>query len=477
MLGVAWRGPLAPHARIGEEAAVLGIDGPPGADAASPERRSGDALQGPSPEAEALAVLVSVEGIGPATIDRLVARLGSAVEILRMALHPDGERLIVAAGHRADGRHAHLETALAAAVVAAARGRAAFLDRLAALAVRPVALVDPDYPSRLREIEMAPPVLFVRGHVAALARPSAIAVVGTRRPTDAGRRTAARIASGLVRAGATVISGLATGIDGSAHAATLAEGGTTVAVIGGGHARLFPRAHARLADAIVSSGGAVISEHAPDVGPTKGTFPRRNRIISGLAQAVVIVEAGASSGALLTGSWALEQGREVFAVPGPIDAPASAGCNGFLREFPGLVRIVSGIPQLLDDLGLPGAAGLPGGTGLLQPAAGSGLTRTARRTAMPPDRHGSVAPPSADALLTLLDPLEALIAEAVLAGAATVDELVAVTRAPVAAVLAALTRLETAGLVEIAHGRCRSTPRLGVMAARKGSEGTVAPAA
>lgn len=458
MLGVGWRGPVTPHAKLAEEAAVLEAD-------------EGTAAGRPSPEAEALAVLVSVEGIGPATIDRLVARLGSAVEVLRVALHPDGERLLVAAGHREDARGRDLEDGLAGALVAAAREREAFLGRLRALALCPIALGDPEYPPRLGAIEMPPPVLFVRGDVAALAPRSAIAVVGTRRPTDSGRRTAARIAAGLVRGGATVISGLATGIDGSAHAATLAEGGTTVAVIGGGHARLFPRVHGRLADAIVSSSGAVISEHAPDVGPTKGTFPRRNRIISGLADAVVIVEAGASSGALLTGSWALEQGRDVFAVPGSIDSPASAGCNGFLREFPGLVRIVSGIPQLLDDLGLPGAAGLP------RVGVGSARSGTARRASAAPDRRGSVAPPSADATLTLLGPLDATIARAILAGAATVDELVAVTRSPVAAALAALTRLETAGLVEIAHGRCRSTPRLGVMASRGGSEGTVAPAA
>src|SRR4029079_4294370 len=124
------------------------------------------------------------------------------------------------------------------------------------------------------------------------------------------------------------------------------------------HARLFPKAHDRLADAIVAGGGAVVSEYAPSVEPTKGTFPQRSRLISGSADAVVVVEAGARSGALVTASWALEQGRECFLLPGSIDAPMSAGCNGFLRDWPDLARIVSGIPQLLDDLGLSGSAAL-----------------------------------------------------------------------------------------------------------------------
>jgi DNA processing protein len=124
-----------------------------------------------------------------------------------------------------------------------------------------------------------------------------------------------------VAADATVVSGLAFGIDGAAHAATLRAGGTTVAVIGGGHAALGPAAHRRLADAIVARGGSIVSELAPDVAPTQGTFPQRNRIISGLSDATVVIEAPARSGALITASWALEQGRGCFLVPGPLDRP------------------------------------------------------------------------------------------------------------------------------------------------------------
>src|SRR6185503_18513718 len=260
-------------------------------------------------------------------------------------------------------------------------------------------------------------------------RQHVVAIVGTRRPSTAGRRTSSRIATALARADATVVSGLAVGIDGAAHAACVTEKVPTVAFIGGGHARLFPKAHDRLADAIVEGGGAVVSEYAPNVEPTKGTFPQRNRLISGSADAVVVVEAGARSGALVTASWALEQGRECFVVPGSIDAPASAGCNGFLRDWHGLARVVSGIPQLLDDLGLMAAAALPG--------------TAAARDAQPGVRiKSTVALTSTRSLLSGRDAAQLAVANMLLRGAVTVDELVAATRLSVGAVLGALTRLE-----------------------------------
>jgi DNA processing protein len=238
-----------------------------------------------------------------------------------------------------------------------------------------------------------------------------------------------------------VVSGLAVGIDGAAHAACVTDAAPTVAFIGGGHARLFPRAHDRLADAIVDGGGAVVSEYAPTVRPTKGTFPQRNRLISGASDAVVVIEAGARSGALVTASWALEQGRECFIVPGSIDAPTSAGCNGFLRDWHGLARVVSGVPQLLDDLGL---------------SAASGLGAPSDTAAGEPDRivvRSSVRLPSASAVLSGRDATQVAVAEALIHGAVIVDELVAVTRLSVGAVLGALTRLEAAGLARPLHGR------------------------
>jgi DNA processing protein len=305
---------------------------------------------------------------------------------------------------------------------------------------------------------MPPPALFVRGTLAPLGDAHVVAVVGTRRPSPGGRRIASRIATGLARAGATVVSGMAVGIDGAAHAACVAERRPTVAFLGGGHAVLFPRAHDRLADAIVAGGGAVVSEYAPRIEPSRGTFPQRNRLISGAADAVVVVEAGARSGALVTASWALEQGRECFLVPGSIDAPASAGCNGFLRDWPDLARIVSGVPQLLDDLGLMGAAGLTAGH------------RSAESGGVP--IRSTVELPSARAILAGRDDTQRIVAEALLRGAVTVDEVVAATTLSVGAVLSALTRLEAGGLVRASHGQYQAAGPLAAASPMSGSLAT-----
>jgi DNA processing protein len=288
-----------------------------------------------------------------------------------------------------------------------------------------VTIEDEHYPTRLASVDMPPHVLFVLGDPSVMNARSAVAIVGTRRATDAGRAIAARLAANLVGVGASVVSGLAVGIDGAAHSAAVHAKGTTVAVIGSGHAVLYPRAHSRLAAAIVGSGGAVVSELMPDTEPSKGTYPRRNRIISGLADATVVVEAPARSGALITASWALDQGRECFLVPGAIDAPASAGCLAFLREFPDRARIVAGIPQLIDDLGLANH--------LAEPQVSSDIAATLSGVGEAAQRLGR---------------------ELVL-GRATVDELVAVTGWPVASVLAGLTLLERRGLAVGVHGRFR----------------------
>jgi DNA processing protein len=267
--------------------------------------------------------------------------------------------------------------------------------------------------------------------------PRAVGIVGTRRPTEAGRRVAARIADAVARLGAVVVSGLAIGIDGAAHAAVVSAGLPTVAVLGSGHDRLFPKAHRRLAAAIVETAGAIVSELPPDAGPTKGTFPRRNRLISGLAEATVVVEAAEGSGALITARWALEQGRGCFVVPGSIDAPKSAGCLAFLREFAGEARIVAGVPELMDDLELVEAD--------LQ---ADGRTRPGA--------------PSHDAIMAILGRSEAAVAGALADGATTIDELADRSGLPVSSVLGTLTMLEIRGLVVSAYGRYRPA---GVLAA------------
>jgi DNA processing protein len=392
---------------------------------------------------DALAVLLSVHGMGPLTLARLVQRLGSPAAILEAAAERGAVEVLVRSSAELERSGRSMPRAVAEGVVDAAARRDEILADVARSKLRVVALGDQDYPRRLVAIEIPPPALFVRGSLESLGAEHVVAVVGTRKPSPAGRRIASRIASALARAGATVVSGLAIGIDGAAHAACVTERAPTIAFIGGGHASLFPRSHDRLADAVVEGGGAVISEYAPRTPPTRGTFPQRNRLISGASDAVVVVEAGARSGALVTASWALEQGRECFLVPGSIDAPASAGCNGFLRDWPGLARIVSGVPQLLDDLGLMGAAGLVGLAGLPDP----------RDPTRPVPIGPAVKLPTADAVLAGRDEAQLRAARALVQGATTVDEIVAVTGISVVGVLGAITRLEASGLVRATRGR------------------------
>jgi len=408
-----------------------------------PEDDSGAAAPSPArpiTDPEALAVIVSADGVGPVILERLLATFGGPNEVLAVARGRDGAAAVRAASRDPVGQGLSMSEAASEALAVAARRADHVLETLRTADVAPLGMDDPAFPERLRRIELPPRVLFVRGDVAALTAESVVAVVGTRRPTDGGRRTASRIGAALARAGALVVSGLAVGIDGAAHAAVVAEGRRTVAVIGGGHARLFPRAHDRLSNAIVDSGGAVVSEHGPGTTPSQGTFPRRNRIISGLADAVVVVEAAARSGALLTASWAMEQGRECFFVPGAIDAPQSAGCLAWLRDYAGVARIVAGVPQLLEDLGLVASAAFP--------------VPPSRRVLVPPARPLRAA--SRAARRVELSPREDRIARSLAAGAATADELVATTGMPIAAVLAGLTALEAAGLAVGAYGRYRT---------------------
>ena len=196
------------------------------------------------------------------------------------------------------------------------------------LGVTLVALDEPDYPVRLREIDDAPPLLAVRGERTALERPL-LAMVGARNASAAGQKFAERLARDLGVAGFVIVSGLARGIDASAHRASLATG--TVAALAGGHARIYPAEHVALLDAILVDGAAV-SEMPLTWEPRSRDFPRRNRIISGLAVGVVVVEAALRSGSLITSRLAAEQGREVFAVPGsPLD-PRAEGTNNLIKQ-------------------------------------------------------------------------------------------------------------------------------------------------
>jgi DNA processing protein len=179
--------------------------------------------------------------------------------------------------------------------------------------------------------------LWVAGDLAGLTGP-AVAVVGTRAPSEGGRARAAALARDLAAAGVCVVSGLALGIDGAAHAGALAGGGPTVGVLGGGHRRFFPPRNAALAEAILAAGGAVVSPFAPDEPARPWQFLQRNGVVAALADAVVIVEAAARSGALNTASWAADLGVDVLAFPGDVDRPKAAGANALIRDGATLVR-------------------------------------------------------------------------------------------------------------------------------------------
>ncbi len=220
------------------------------------------------------------------------------------------------------------------------------LARARELGVELVALGEPDYPARLREIDDAPPLLAVRGERAALARPL-LAIVGARNASAAGLKFAERLARELGEAGFAIASGLARGIDASAHRASLASG--TVAVLAGGHARVYPPEHLALLEALLAHGAAV-TEMPLDWEPRSRDFPRRNRIISGVALGVIVIEAALRSGSLITARLAAEQGREVFAAPGsPLD-PRAEGSNGLLKQGAALVTTASDVIEVVEPI-------------------------------------------------------------------------------------------------------------------------------
>ena len=217
----------------------------------------------------------------------------------------------------------------------------------ARLGVRFVAMGEPDYPKTLQAIDTAPPLIALRGAAALLARPS-VAIVGSRNASASGLTFAERLARQLGEAGYVVVSGLARGIDTRAHKASLETG--TVAVLAGGHDRIYPSENEPLLNAILEQGGAVISEMPMGWEPRGRDFPRRNRIVSGLSYGVVVVEAARRSGSLITARFALEQGREVFAVPGsPLD-PRAEGTNDLIRDGATLCAGVEHVTSVLEPL-------------------------------------------------------------------------------------------------------------------------------
>jgi DNA processing protein len=228
------------------------------------------------------------------------------------------------------------------------------LTRAAELGIRPVGRLDAFYPPALAQVADAPVVLWVSGDVAALDG-RLVAVVGSRAASPYGLEAAGRLGEDLSRAGVTVVSGLARGCDAAAHRGALAAGGRTVAVLGCGPDVCYPAEHADLLRAVRQS-GAVVSEYPPGTPPRPGHFPLRNRIISGLCRGVVVVEASDRSGSLLTAGCALDQGREVMAVPGTVFGQRHRGSHALLRDG---ARLVETADDVLEELGWAGARARP----------------------------------------------------------------------------------------------------------------------
>jgi DNA processing protein len=276
-----------------------------------------------------------VPGVGPRTRKALLERFGSPAAVLRAApselgeVHGVGPKLIGKIAAAGDEIDAEEEIELCRE-----HGVTILTD------------ADPGYPDLLHQLPDPPGVLFVRGEL----KPQdglAIGIVGTRHPTQYGLRQAERLAASLSRAGLTIISGLARGIDGAAHRGALGAGGRTLAVLASGVLNIYPPEHDMLA-AEVAAHGALLSEAPPRGEPLAGAFPQRNRLISGMSLGVIVVEAGERSGALITARHAMEQGREVFAVPGRIEDRASRGCHRLIRDG---AKLIESADDVLEELG------------------------------------------------------------------------------------------------------------------------------
>lgn len=296
--------------------------------------------------------LIRSEGIGPRTFRTLVNRFGGAGAAL--------EALPSLTGHSGKRVTPPTRAEAEAEIAAAAR-----------LGARFVALGEADYPKLLQAADSAPPLVAIRGAAVILNRPG-IAIVGSRNASAAGLAFTERLARGLGDAGLVVVSGLARGIDARAHKAALLPG--TVAVLAGGHDRIYPANHAALVEAILEAGGAIVAEMPMGWEPRGRDFPRRNRIISGLAYGTIVVEAARRSGSLITARFALEQGREVFAVPGsPLD-PRAEGTNDLIRQGATLVAEVEHVTEVVAPLIDRGALA-QGAGGFRQGEGGLALAR------------------------------------------------------------------------------------------------------
>jgi DNA processing protein len=312
------------------------------------------AVADPALDDVAAEVLLSlVPGVGPRIRKSLLAHFGSAQAVLAAAV--SDLRSVSGVGSKVAG------------AISKARREIDVAAQLALCREHGIDLLvesSPGYPARLKEIYDPPGVLFVRGSIVP-ADGLAVAIVGARHATHYGKTQAERLAAGLARAGYTIVSGLARGIDAAAHQGALAAGGRTIAVLGSGLLEMYPPEHADLAEQVCKR-GAVLSENPPRSPPRAAAFPQRNRIVTGLSLGVVVVEASATSGALISARLAGEQNRDVFAVPGRVDSRNSRGCHRLIRDG---AKLVESVDDVLEALGpLPTPARQPDGREVRHPA-------------------------------------------------------------------------------------------------------------
>ena len=351
--------------------------------------------------------LALVSGVGPLLRKALLERFGSAAAVLAATrgelqgvdgIGPKISERILAAGDEVDAE-AELQ-------LAAEHG----IDVLTEASA--------DYPRPLRQIHDPPGVLFRRGKPLPQDE-MAVAIVGTRHATRYGLQQAERLAASLARTGFTVVSGLARGIDAAAHRGAMDAGGRTIAVLGSGLLQIYPPEHQRLADEVAAN-GYLLSESPPRMRPLSGAFPQRNRIISGLSVGTIVVEAADRSGALITARHAYEQGREVFAVPGPIDSRVSRGCHSLIKDG---AKLVESIDDIMAELGP--------------------LAENIRR-----DDGTTIASPAE----LLLNEIEQQVLAAIDGSPTSVDAIAQVSRLPIHRVLSTISVLEMRRLVRRVSG-------------------------
>ena len=281
--------------------------------------------------------LQMVQGIGPKIFSDLVQQFGSPEEVL--AASPSDIRSTPGVGAKLSS-----QISLASEI-----DLDPLLDCCQGHGIRILQRHCDGYPKRLEEIYDPPTVLFSKGEILPCDELS-IAIVGTRHASRYGLKAAEQLARGLALAGLTIVSGLARGIDAAAHRGAMAAGGRTIAVLGGGILKMYPPEHQSLADEICDGKGAVMSESLPNQAPKTGSFPRRNRIVTGLSLGVIVVEAADRSGALISARLAGEQGRDVFAVPGRMTDRMSSGTNALIRDGATLVQSVDDVLEQLGPL-------------------------------------------------------------------------------------------------------------------------------